>query len=58
LDRYVFDDNYSDAVKRVIAATDRGGGHDWRWARMMTFIRSTQWEWLFWDSAYQMRGLP
>jgi len=27
--------------------------------KMMTaFIRSTQWEWLFWDSAYQMRGWP
>ena len=28
-------------------------------ARMMTaFIRSTQYEWLFWDGAYQRRGWP
>ena len=55
------DDGYGDAVKRVIAATDRAAAGTTAAvrARMMTaFIRSTQWEWLFWDSAYQMRGWP
>ncbi len=55
------DDAYGDAVKRVIAATDRAaaGTTPAMRAKMMTaFIRSTQWEWLFWDSAYRMRGWP
>ena len=25
---------------------------------MTAFIRSTQYEWLFWDGAYQQRGWP
>jgi thiaminase (transcriptional activator TenA) len=25
---------------------------------MTAFIRCTQYEWLFWDSAYQQRGWP
>jgi len=59
-------DTYSDeafgaAVRAVIAATDRAA--DGTTAaireRMMTgFIRSTQYEWLFWDGAYQRRGWP
>jgi thiaminase/transcriptional activator TenA len=52
---------YGDAVKRVIAATDRAATNTTQALRerMMTaFIRSTQWEWLFWDSAYQRRGWP
>ena len=59
-------DTYSDeafgaAVRAVIAATDRAA--DGTTAaireRMMTgFIRSTQYEWLFWDGAYQRRGGP
>jgi thiaminase/transcriptional activator TenA len=55
------DDAYGDAVKAVIAATDHAA-EDTTAAmrdRMMTaFIRSTQWEWLFWDSAYKKRGWP
>jgi thiaminase/transcriptional activator TenA len=59
-------DTYSDAafgeaVRGVIAATDRAadGTTPAIRERMMTaFIRSTQWEWLFWDGAYQQRGWP
>ena len=39
----------------------RRGGSDAgdRQARMLTaFVRSTQYEWLFWDGAYQQRGWP
>lgn len=55
------DEGYGAAVRGVIAATDRAaaGTTDAVRAKMMTaFIRSTQWEWLFWDGAYQMRGWP
>jgi thiaminase/transcriptional activator TenA len=59
-------DTYSDeafgaAVRGVIAATDRaaeGTTPAMRGRMMQAFIRSTQWEWLFWDSAYQRRGWP
>jgi thiaminase/transcriptional activator TenA len=59
-------DTYSDeafgaAVRAVIAATDRAadGTTTAIRDRMMTgFIRSTQYEWLFWDGAYQRRGWP
>lgn len=55
------DPGFGDAVKRVIDATDRAaeGTTDAMRQKMMTaFIRSTQWEYLFWDSAYQMRTWP
>lgn len=55
------DEGYGAAVRGVIAATDRAaaGTTDALRNRMMTaFIRSTQWEWLFWDGAYQRRGWP
>jgi thiaminase/transcriptional activator TenA len=48
-------------VRGVIAATDRaaeGTTPAMRGRMMQAFIRSTQWEWLFWDSAYQRRGWP
>ena len=59
-------DTYSDeafgtAVRAVIAATDTAAANasDTVRARMMTaFIRSTQYEYLFWDGAYQQRGWP
>lgn len=55
------DEAYGNAVKRVIAATDRAAATTtpaMRQKMMTAFIRSTQWEWLFWDSAYQMRRWP
>jgi thiaminase (transcriptional activator TenA) len=59
-------DTYSDeafgtAVRAVIAATDTAAAaaSDAVRARMMTaFIRSTQYEYLFWDGAYQLRRWP
>lgn len=59
-------DTYSDegfgvAVRGVIAATDRaaeGTTEAIRNKMMSAFVRSTQYEWLFWDGAYQQRGWP
>lgn len=59
-------DTYSDeafgtAVRAVIAATDTAAAaaSDATRDRMIqAFIRSSQYEYLFWDSAYQMRGWP
>jgi thiaminase/transcriptional activator TenA len=55
------DEGFGAAVRAVIAATDRAaeGTTQAIRDRMMTaFIRSTQFEWLFWDGAYQQRGWP
>lgn len=55
------DEGFGNAVKAVIAATDTAaaGTTDPIRARMMTaFIRSTQYEYLFWDGAYQRRVWP
>jgi thiaminase/transcriptional activator TenA len=55
------DEGFGDAVRAVIAATDRAaaGTTDLVRARMMTaFTRSTQYEYLFWDGAYQLRRWP
>jgi thiaminase (transcriptional activator TenA) len=59
-------DTYSDAafgaaVRTVIGIADRAaaGTTDAMRNRMMgAFVRSSQYEWLFWDSAYQQRGWP
>ena len=59
-------DTYSDqafgaVVQTVITATDKAaeGTTDQIRNRMMTaFTRSTQYEYLFWDGAYQRRGWP
>jgi thiaminase/transcriptional activator TenA len=45
----------------VIGITDRAASSTTSAVqeRMMTaFVRSTQYEWLFWDGAYQQRGWP
>ena len=55
------DEGFGEAVRGVIAATDKAaaGTTSAIRDRMMTaFIRSTQFEWLFWDGAYQQRGWP
>jgi thiaminase (transcriptional activator TenA) len=52
---------FGDAVRAVITATDKAaaGATDLLRARMMTaFTRSTQYEYLFWDGAYQLRRWP
>ncbi|HET6196025.1 MAG TPA: thiaminase II [Acetobacteraceae bacterium] len=55
------DEAFGAAVRTVIGITDRAAEATTApiRARMMTaFIRSTQYEWLFWDGAYQRRGWP
>jgi thiaminase (transcriptional activator TenA) len=55
------DAGFGDAVRAVIAATDKAAANatDKIRDRMMTaFIRSSQYEYLFWDGAYQLRGWP
>ncbi len=60
IDTYA-DAAFGEAVRTVIGITDRAaeGTTQPIRARMMTaFIRSTQYEWLFWDGAYQQRDWP
>jgi thiaminase (transcriptional activator TenA) len=60
IDTYA-DEHFGAAVRGVIAITDRAAATSTRAVRgrMLTaFIRCTQYEWLFWDSAYQQRGWP
>jgi thiaminase (transcriptional activator TenA) len=55
------DDAFGDAVKQVIAATDTAAvaASEPVRAKMVTaFIRSCQYEYLFWDSAYHQRKWP
>ena len=55
------DEGFGKAVQAVIAATDNAaeGTTDNVRRRMMTaFIRSTQYEYLFWDGAYSLRRWP
>jgi thiaminase/transcriptional activator TenA len=60
IDTYA-DEGFGEAVRTVIGITDRAAAAatSETVGRMMTaFVRSTQYEWLFWDSAYQQRGWP
>lgn len=60
IDTYA-DEGFGEAVHNVIRITDRAasGTTPTIQAHMMTaFVRSTQYEWLFWDGAYQRRGWP
>lgn len=55
------DDGFGDAVRAVIAATDRAAeaASDTVRGKMTTaFIRSCQYEWLFWDGAWHRRAWP
>jgi len=55
------DEGFGNAVRSVIAATDKAAeaATDAVRKRMMTaFIRSSQYEYLFWDGAYQLRCWP
>jgi thiaminase/transcriptional activator TenA len=55
------DEGFGNAVRAVIAATDHAaaGATEPVRSRMMTaFTRSMQYEYLFWDGAYQLRGWP
>ena len=60
IDTYA-DEGFGEAVRMVIGITDRAAAATTSavQARMMTaFVRCTQYEWLFWDGAYQQRGWP
>lgn len=60
IDTYA-DEGFGKAVETVIGITDRAAkaAAPATTGRMMTaFIRSTQYEWLFWDGAYRQRGWP
>jgi thiaminase (transcriptional activator TenA) len=60
IDTYA-DEAFGEAVRKVIGITDRAAEATTATiqTRMMTaFVRSTQYEWLFWDGAYQQRGWP
>jgi thiaminase/transcriptional activator TenA len=55
------DEGFGNAVRAVVAATDQAaaGATESIRTRMMTaFTRSMQYEYLFWDGAYQLRGWP
>ncbi len=55
------DEAFGEAVRSVIGITDRAAAAANQTTRdrmMAAFIRSSQFEWLFWDSAYQQRGWP
>lgn len=60
IDTYA-DEGFGEAVRTVIGITDRAAAETTAAVRtrMLTaFVRSTQYEWLFWDGAYQQRGWP
>jgi thiaminase (transcriptional activator TenA) len=60
IDTYA-DDAFADSVRDVIRITDAAAasaGAAERAAMGRAFVRSTQYEWLFWDSAYRLEGWP
>jgi len=60
IDTYA-DPHFGDAVQKVIATVDRAAGAAtaaMRARMLAAFARATQYEWLFWDGAYQRRGWP
>ncbi|MGH7043828.1 MAG: thiaminase II [Acetobacteraceae bacterium] len=58
IDTYA-DEGFGEAVRTVISIADLAAESSSLPARMMSaFIRSSQYEWLFWDSAYQQRQWP
>ena len=55
------DEGFGNAVRAVIAATDTaaaGASAALRDRMMTAFIRSTQYQYLFWEGAYQLRRWP
>jgi thiaminase/transcriptional activator TenA len=54
------DPRFGEAVERVIAIADRAAeaAPTLRPAMLAAFIRCTQYEFLFWDGAYNQRGWP
>jgi thiaminase/transcriptional activator TenA len=55
------DERFGEAVRTVIAITDRAAEATTAATRarmLAAFTRACQYEWLFWDGAYQRRGWP
>jgi thiaminase/transcriptional activator TenA len=57
IDTYA-DQAFGEAVQRVIGIADQAATPAARAAMLAAFGRSAQYEWLFWDGAYQRRGWP
>src|SRR5215831_20116790 len=60
IDTYA-DERFGEAVRVVIAIADRAAAAATATTRagmLAAFVRATQYEWLFWDGAYQRRGWP
>ena len=58
IDTYV-DAGFGEAVTAVIAIVDQAAATSPLQGSMMSaFVRSAQYEWLFWDGAYRRRGWP
>jgi len=60
IDTYA-DQAFGEAVQRVIDIADRAAAAvtpGLRTSMLIAFARSAQYEWLFWDGAYQERGWP
>jgi thiaminase/transcriptional activator TenA len=57
IDTYA-DPRFGDAVKTVIDIADRAASPEVRNAMLAAFARSAQYEYSFWDGAYQQRGWP
>lgn len=60
IDTYA-DEEFAAAVRAVVALTDEAAAKASPAVRahmLAAFGRSSQYEWLFWDSAYQRRGWP
>lgn len=55
------DPRFGEAVQNVIATADRAAGQAgaaMRGKMLAAFTRAAQYEWLFWDGAYQRRSWP
>jgi thiaminase/transcriptional activator TenA len=57
IDTYA-DEAFGEAVARVIDIADQAATPAHRAPMLAAFGRSTQYEWLFWDGAYNERGWP
>jgi thiaminase/transcriptional activator TenA len=60
IDTYA-DERFGEAAEKVIAASDRAAEVTTvatRAQMFAAFSRACQYEWLFWDGAYQLRGWP
>jgi thiaminase/transcriptional activator TenA len=54
-------EGFAESVQEVIRITDQAAGRAGateREAMARAFIRSAQYEWMFWDSAYRLEGWP